>query len=56
MAWLVLDSLGRPLLRAHKLASWLNGRGGFLSDQLGYVREASLRLQVLSPSALSVSG
>ena len=44
--------VGNAVLQ-HALAGWLKGRGGFLSDELGCVREASSRLQVptfLQPS------
>jgi hypothetical protein len=51
VAWLVLmlsgEKFNSQLGSNGRLLEWTNGRGGFLTDELDAVRDASVRLQVL---------
>jgi len=51
VAWLVLLLSGEEFNSQDgsngRLLDWTNGRGGFLSDEMDAVRDASVRLQVL---------
>lgn len=51
VAWLV----GSGRAATAPQTAWLNGRGGFLADELPAVREASIRIQV-SPSQARKGG